>query len=540
MSCERKPSASAAIELPTGELVAMLDRARTGAMSEEDYAVLKEVVHKFGSMKTELQDKNTSIKRLQQMLFGADSEKTHKVLKEAPRSGGRSGKKRPIEKGHGRNGAAAYTGAEKKSIPHPRLRPGDPCPESGCKGKLYQFVPTTQVRVRGMAPLNACVYECEQLRCALCNELFKAPAPEGIGEEKYDESVAAMVALLKYGTGLPFYRLEKLQESLGIPLPASTQWDLIKGVSPVARLVHEVLIGTGAQGELFHNDDTGMRILELTDAQRIEILGKGKEGRTGTFTSGIISVVEGRRIALFFTGVRHAGENLTEVLKKRAAQLAVPAHMSDGQRYNSPAEEFKTLTLKCLVHSRRRYVEVVKSFPEEVRFVLNLLRKVYLTDARAHREGLNPGERMKLHQRWSGPRMRLLERWMAERFSQRLIEPNSGLGGAIKYMQKNWEPLTAFLRVAGAPLDNNICERALKKAILHRKNALFYKTLKGAEVGDGFMSLIYTAELNDINPFEYLVALFKHPEAVEKNPAGWLPWNYQRTLAGVSATGPPA
>jgi transposase len=62
-------------------------------------------------------------------------------------------------------------------------------------------------------------------------------------------------------------------------------------------------------------------------------------------------------------------------------------------------------------------------------------------------------------------------------------------------MLKHWEKLTLFLRHPGPPLDNNICERALKKAILHRKNALFYKTVNGAHVGDVFMSLIYTCEL---------------------------------------------
>jgi len=59
----------------------------------------------------------------------------------------------------------------------------------------------------------------------------------------------------------------------------------------------------------------------------------------------------------------------------------------------------------------------------------------------------------------------------------------------------------------GAPLDNNVCERALKRAILHRKNSLFYKTAEGAWIGDVYMSLIHTSEVNEVNPFDYLVAL---------------------------------
>jgi transposase len=88
-----------------------------------------------------------------------------------------------------------------------------------------------------------------------------------------------------------------------------------------------------------------------------------------------------------------------------------------------------------------------------------------------------------------------------------------------------------FLRQAGAPLDNNLCERALKKAILHRKNALFYKTRNGARVGDLFMSLIYTCQLNQANPFDYLTQLQRHADQLATSPQLWMPWNYRDALA---------
>jgi transposase len=94
-------------------------------------------------------------------------------------------------------------------------------------------------------------------------------------------------------------------------------------------------------------------------------------------------------------------------------------------------------------------------------------------------------------------------------------------------MLKHWDRLTLFLRQPGAPLDNNVCERALKKAILHRKNALFYKTRNGARVGDLFMSLIYTCQLNQANPFDYLTRLQRQADSVAAHPELWLPWNYR-------------
>ena len=108
------------------------------------------------------------------------------------------------------------------------------------------------------------------------------------------------------------------------------------------------------------------------------------------------------------------------------------------------------------------------------------------------------------------------------------MEPNSLLGGAIKYMLKRWERLTLFLRQKGAPLDNNLCERILKKAILNRKNALFYMTENGARVGDIMMSLIATCQLEGVNPQDYLNALQRNADEVKKHPSQWLPWNYSK------------
>jgi hypothetical protein len=114
------------------------------------------------------------------------------------------------------------------------------------------------------------------------------------------------------------------------------------------------------------------------------------------------------------------------------------------------------------------------------------------------------------------------------------VEPNAGLGQAISYLLKHWDKLTLFLRVAGAPIDNNLVERALKKAILHRKNSLFYKTRKGAQMGDLFMSLIHTCELNGANAFDYLTELQRHAEQLKQNPSAWMPWNYRDTLARLA------
>ena len=441
----------------------------------------------------------------------------------------------PKRPGHGRIPAAAYTGATHVTIAHPTMHSGDGCP--GClKGKVYPLAePGRLVRITGMAPLGATVYECDRLRCNLCGEVFTAPAPEGVGAARYDETAPSMVGLLKYGAGLPFHRIEVLQRGLGIPLPATTQWELVRDAAVRLAPVFAELLRQAAQGELVHNDDTVMKILALTvEQRRAAAADEDTDGRTGVFTSAIVAVCGPYRIALFFTGRQHAGENLAAVLAQRAAELGPPIQMCDGLAANT-AGDFATILANCLAHARRNFVDVVNNFPAEVRVVLETLREVYRNDALTRAQGLSPDARLHLHQAESGPLMATLKAWLDQQFDEHRVEPNSGLGQAIAYMRNRWAPLTLFLRVPGAPLDNNLCERALKKAILHRKNALFYKTSNGARVGDVFMSLIHTAELNDIGAFHYLVTLQRHHQDVARDPSAWLPWNYQQTLTALDA-----
>ena len=549
---------AARVELNPQDLEAHLERARA-VLGEEGYEKLKAAVQTLAYLTQLVENKDTTIQRLRQILFGPSTEKTSQVLKTEPDSAPATPEANPAtpegnhsagppeknlqekvepgpkSKGHGRNGATRYSGATRIKVGHQALKWGDSCPECQ-KGKVYpQKTPALLVRLVGRAPIGGAVYELEKFRCNLCGEMFTAESPEGVGSEKYDETSASMIALLKYGSGLPFHRLERLQESVGIPLPASTQWEIVAETARGIEPAYQELIRQAAQGEVLHNDDTTMKILSLRrgNSQNEDLAADpaaAASERSGVFTSGIVSTREGRQIALFFTGRKHAGENLTDVLRKRASELGPPIQMCDALSRNL-SKDFEAIVANCLAHARRQFVDVVKSFPQQCRYVLETLREVYKNDALAKEQGMSAQQRLQFHQERSGPLMDPFEKWLQEQLSERRVEPNSGLGTAISYMKNHWRKLTLFLRVAGAPLDNNICERALKKVILHRKNALFYRTLNGARVGDIFMSLIHSAELNGTSPFDYLVALLRHHEEVAVTPADWMPWNYQATLA---------
>ena len=292
-------------DIDVGELAAILERAGAGALSPAERDKLKVALDTLAFLTHEIGAKGASIGRLRRMLFGASTEKTNKIFPDPPAGdgaatsspGGRSatdasGTSRPRRPGHGRNGAASYPGATLVCITHGTLHAGERCPQC-LKGKLYaQPQPAVLVRIRGMAPLGATLYELERLRCSLCGEVFTAQAPDGVGTEKYDPSAPAMIALLKYGCGLPFHRIEKLQRNLGIPLPAATQWELVDHAARAIRPAHQELIRQAAQGEIVHNDDTTMKLLAFGTSPFSE--DEPSETRTGVYTPPASSRARGR------------------------------------------------------------------------------------------------------------------------------------------------------------------------------------------------------------------------------------------------------
>jgi len=538
------------------ELDEILLRAKP-ALSEQQYRLLEGVLATFVFVMLRLQNAKTSIKRFQRMLFGHGTEHKRNVLevvavgavaggpavidgawpaKDVQQARPPDPLPKPPQPGHGRNAAQAYGGAPIVECEHGELESGDRCPQCD-KGRVYDSPPRTLVKVVGQAPLGATVYRLRRLRCRLCDAIFTAALPAAVAScPKYDASCAAMIALLRYGNGLPHFRLEGLQASLYVPLPDATQWDIVSKAVAGPRAAFQELIRQAAQAPLLHSDDTPMKVLSLM-ALRARAEADGvKPAAKAISTSGIVAVLGQRpqeyKVVLFFTGHDHAGKNMERVLAHRAQELQPAMQMCDALASNV-AGEFTTIVANCLAHGRRQVVDVAEQFPEAARHVIEVLAKVYEHDAKCRNDAHSPEQRLSFHQEHSKPIMDGLQRWMSEQFDERLVEPNSGLGKALCYLIRHWDALTLFLRKAGAPLDNNLCEQALKRAIIHRKGSMFYKTLSGAEVGDIYMSLIHTCRLCDVNPFEYLKALQQHAQNVSDQAVRWLPWNYRQQLAAA-------
>ncbi len=525
------------IDLTQEQIDALLQRADTNELNQEDILIIKGLLQTIKLLGQAVDDKAASIKKLLRTIFGASTEKKKDLFQnneqndsdpqskdlENPQDEDSSKKRKKSPGGHGRNGKNEYTGATTCKYPHQFLKSGDICPLCG-KGKVYPIEPMVIIRITATPPLAATIHEGEKFRCNLCLEIFTAEIPEDIPSEKYDPTARSMIALLRYGSGFPFYRLAKLQKNLGVPLPASTQWDVVQETGTKLYPVYEELVRQAAQGEVVHNDDTKMKIQQLIKENK-----EKEPERKGIFTTGMVSLFQGHKIAVFVTGRQHAGENIETLLNKRDQNLPPPIHMCDASASNLP-KSLQTILANCLSHGRRKFVDILENFPDECRHVIEQLSIVYKNDDIAKDKNMSAQERLEFHQEKSHPVMNELELWFTKQLEHKKVEPNSGLGKAHSYMQNHWEAMTLFLRKPGAPLDNNICERALKMSILHRKNSMFYRTLQGARIGDMFMSLIHTCQLGQVNAFDYLTQLQNNVKEAVCAPHKWLPWNYKENL----------
>lgn len=584
MSKRSAPAAGEAVELSIDALIGIVELTKD-ALTAAQYALLMAAIHKLALVANLLQDAKASIRRMRRLfsngwnesaskLLGTTKKNAKEVTEEpvaaAPDGSGdhrteagkdeacattaapSSGGQQPIAaKPHRKTGltskgkyaASDYIGAEHVPIPSPLLA-GDAvhdCPACRTKSKFYRCKVVLHPYLSGSPVVGATVYGREQARCASCGAVFTAPTPPEVGEEKYAKSVTAALGVEHYESGTPLHTIEQRQMDHGVPLPAGTQFGLLKAGASVYWHVLRVLRRRAADGHTIFADDTNMKILRLTVEQRaaaLELFDKEKDApnRTGCFTTAIKSICDEGIVALLISGGNHTGENAAELLAERNPDLPPPLFMCDGAQRNPPKipglpallKRLHVIEAQCHSHARRGFTDLIDSHKDEVETYITLIGKVYAVDEKAKELRLSPAERLKLHQNESAPVMAELKEWLEQKKLQ--SEPNSSLGKAVKYVLDRWERLNRFLHWEGAPIDNNAAERLIKAQIRLRKRAMFYMTLNGAGVGDAHLSLIQTCKLNNIRAYPYLLALLENEEAVIARPWEWLPWTYKRAL----------
>jgi transposase len=541
------------VKLSREEGEALIERVKASNLASDDQGLVVKLIQVYFWLKLALQETKISLKRLKVALFGegrkkrgppggssggisADAEASPAPAEPLPTPSAAKprGEEPSAERrsGHGRWGAEAYPGAEQVVCHHEALAAGQRCPACG-RGTLYPLPAGIEIRIDGNALLTAVRYALEKLRCSACGQVFTAPLPIGAGEEKYTARAGAVLALSRYYLGLPFYRLEGFQALVGVPVADATQWDQAERVADCAYPVFEEMKRLAAQGEVIFQDDTHARILAVIKENRkaAEAVASGQaEPRTGGYTTGLVANVGARTICLYFAGRAHAGENLDEVLTLRETDRGPPIVMSDALSANELADEAAIIRSHCLAHGRRKFTEIEEVFPAECQGVIDDLNTVFEHEASTRQRRLTVAERLAYHRANREPIMSKLKVWLEGQLREHLVEPNSSLGKAFQYLLNHWDTLTQFLRVPGAPLDNNTVERALKLMIRQRRNSLFYASSHSAYVAGLLTSVIATCVEAGINALAYLVALQEHRSEVFRNPSAWLPWNYTEQL----------
>lgn len=530
------------------EIDELINRLNNKCLLEGDYSLLMDILRAMIWLSFSLQEKELSIKRLRK-IFGIKTESAKKLLELAHRksvepnrstdsseeSDPKSDETRPDlsknkkkAKNHGHRPSTDYSEAKVIDVAHHALKKGDICPDC-LKGKVFGLQPGTVIRITGQPWLQVEIYRSERFRCALCGKTFTATLPEDVvNGSRSDSSAKAIVSLLKYRGGVPFYRQGQMQEILGTPISASEIWSMTEEVADAVQPLYAALCREAADAELVHNDDTGAKILsrmkELNACEK-------KPERTGTFTTCIVAVLKDAKakISLFFTGQKHAGENLDGILEKRSEGLPYPIQECDALASNVP-ESNDTLLANCLAHLRRKFYELAEVWPQEVTKIIGEFSCVFTNEYSAPKD---PEERLEWHQEKSGPAMQRIKKYCEGLVEQKKVEPNSSMGKAIAYLNNHWEAFTLFLRVPGVPLTNNESERLIKRAVLNRKNAYFFKNETGAKIADILMSVMETCVLNNVNPYNFLIAIQEYREDVFKNPKLWLPWVYEDRLKNL-------
>jgi transposase len=295
--------------------------------------------------------------------------------------------------------------------------------------------------------------------------------------------------------------------------------------------VYDYLFAMAGDGVHYYLDDTTNRIIDQKPIEKKTRNSNTTRIRTGVYTSGVIATMaDGRNIVLFETNIGHAGEFIDSILINRTPTSTAPIIMSDALPHNKSTVLAAAIEALCNSHARRKFVDVISHFPEEVEHILDRYGKIWTNEHKTVALDLSPTERLAYHKQHSLPIMAEIKQWGEAHLANGTVEENSGLGKAIAYFNNHYEGLARFCEIEGAKLDNNEIESLLKIVVRDRKNAMFHKTLNGATIGDVITSMIATGAQAGVNVFEYFTVLQRNRVEVKKHPENYLPWNYLENI----------
>jgi hypothetical protein len=451
-------------------------------------------------------------------------------------------------KGHGRNGAAAFSSAQEVLHVLGLGLLGALCAACGI-GRMSPYRDKVIIRVVGQSIFGAERHRFEQVRCRLCGAILRADGMDllvlnGIGTSyvTYHWSACAMLIVMHYFAGAPFKRLEALHRGWGIPMPDANQWQLVDRCHDLLAPLYKAIERHGIHYAItLRIDDTGSMIVELRrqiqdEIAAIELLGESARNvRTGINATGVYLETDQVRVVLFFTGRHHAGEIIDQLLQHRRSVAKATENklvkVTDAASKNFDHAQADLLEeAVCNAHAFLKFRAIKDAFPVEYGLAGEVYKNVFDNDDEAKARGLDPIERMHFHRSRSMPQMERLWQMCKQKLDAKLVEPHSPLWEPISFIINQWERLTRFCEVPGVPLDSNLVEQTLIIPVRYLAGSFAYKTQNGADVGDRHMSLVATANANGVEPVAYLTHCLENHRDLAERPEHYLPWAYKQRL----------
>jgi transposase len=442
---------------------------------------------------------------------------------DAPNSGKK--KKKPRING-GKYGFDDYINSSTTVHEDIGVKVGDRCHCCGV-GKYYPGKDRKQIEFSGGPIITAKRHIKKTLRCNCCGDMKMAIKRI---VRWSPEARSALVIHKIYGN--PWNRMERIQKLFGTPLAASTMYDQGKIIwEEAAQFIVPVLFNTVAESPLWQTDDTGMKILSVMQANKL----LPESEQRACHTTVICGLFEEFKVVLYITANRYCRENWGPLLERRKSDSKVIIATDASSQSLPKGDELKrAIPAVCLGgHGRRKFKDIEKDYPEECDYFLKLISDLYQKEHAC--KGKSDLERLEYHKKHSTPIIKAIYAKIAELFKNKTVEPNSTLGKAMQYWLNHKEGLTAFLRVAGAPIDNNWAERALRIMAIYRKTSLFFKTMHSALVMNDLFTLVATCEENGINAFMYLNWIQVNWKQVQATPHLFLPWHFKNETEAIAA-----
>ena len=460
--------------------------------------------------------KKKYLRKLIGRFFGFTSEKSNNENKQQENSinnsddgtGNSSAEStRGTKSGHGRRSHNDLAGSDKKHHSNPNLKNGEPCPEDFCDGKVYEMKnPGIYVRIMAVDPVQTVVHLVQKLRCNLCGKIFEFLPPEVAGTEKYDESVLAYLILSKCYFGISHHRLAS-----SIAIKASTQSELIGLADKRLSGIFEVLCREVANDYLISFDDTKMKIQPSS-----------KGGIKSAWASAFVST----NCVVYFFDREHAGKGLKNLLKLRSPELPPVLALSDALPSYDKYKE-GTINIHCNVHGRRRFINAASDDELFANDLKKIIGGIYQNDRNC--KDFNHSDRMEYHRVHSGPLYNEIMDKIQDGIETKRFLPNSEMGKAAEYWSEDFNKLSAVVRIPGVLLDTNHVERLMKAPIRIRKQAPIFKNEAGSQRIGRHLSLVESAIMNDVDPFNYLAwALRGVKNSVP--PTELTPWMFKKHL----------